>query len=43
MDMQLQDKWQLKPEKREEFLAALKKWGLVQLSDEGLEYFFVRI
>lgn len=30
----------LKEDKREEFLAMLKEWGLFQLTDEGMLYFF---
>ena len=32
----------LRPEKEEEFFAALKKYGLFQLTDEGFEYFFMK-
>lgn len=32
----------LRPEKEEEYLAALKKYGLFQLSEEGFKYFFMK-
>lgn len=30
----------LKEDKKEEFLTALKEWGLFQLTPEGYDYFF---
>ena len=39
---QLENNYILREDRRDEFLEALKKYGLFQLTDDGLVYFFER-